>query len=149
MSSDKTNKKSKVLGRGDIRHYFSRDQVDADVPKDDKHDRWCVERINTLRKQSENAPFNEAIRNRCMATNLWRKVNNMQMNKFKKIKNNMNEQIDRPPLQDFSAKPVLLGGDAIALYPSMDTLGTTELVAKAVIESKIEFKNFSKSTVTS
>ena len=29
----------------------------------------------------------------------------------------------------------------MALYPSMDMLGTTELVARAVIESKVEYKN--------
>ena len=45
------------------------------------------------------------------------------------------------PLQDFSTKPVLIGGDAIALYPSMDIVGTTELVAKAVAESKVKFSS--------
>ena len=35
----------------------------------------------------------------------------------------------------------MIGGDAVALYPSMDVLGTTELVAKAVADSKLEFKN--------
>ena len=38
-------------------------------------------------------------------------------------------------------KPVLIGGDAIALYPSMDMVETAELVAKTVIESRVEFKH--------
>ena len=46
------------------------------------------------------------------------------------------------PLQDYSVKPVLIGGDAVALYPSMDIIGTTEMVAKVALESNIKFQNF-------
>ena len=46
-----------------------------------------------------------------------------------------------PPLQDFTAKPVLIGGDAVALYPSLDMVGTIEMVASVIIESEVEFKN--------
>ena len=48
---------------------------------------------------------------------------------------------DLPPLQDFSVRPLFLGGDAVALYPSMDIVGTPEVVTQAVIDSKVEFKN--------
>ena len=34
-----------------------------------------------------------------------------------------------------------MGGDAIALYPSMDIIGTTEMVAKVVSESDVKFNN--------
>ena len=44
-------------------------------------------------------------------------------------------------IQDLSSKPVLMGGDAIALYPSMDIIGTTEMIAQVVTESSLEFKN--------
>ena len=34
-----------------------------------------------------------------------------------------------------------MGGDAVALYPSMDNIGTSEIVTRAVIQSKVEFRN--------
>ena len=67
------------MGRGDIRHYFARDQVNTEALKDDRYDKWCVERMNIQRKQAENAPFNDALKNRCMAMSLWRNVNSKQM----------------------------------------------------------------------
>ena len=41
-----------------------------------------------------------------------------------------------------------MGGDAIALYPSMDIIGSTELVAKVVMESKMKFENINSSERT-
>ena len=48
---------------------------------------------------------------------------------------------DAPPIQDLSLKPVFLGGDAVALYPSMDDVGTADLIFKAVRTTSIEFKD--------
>ena len=46
-----------------------------------------------------------------------------------------------PTLQDMTEKPILVGGDAVALYPSMDNIGTAELVSHAVEQTRVEFKN--------
>ena len=76
---------------------------------------------------------------RCRATGLWRRVNEDSLMRVKKPCDG--KVAEKTPLQDFSARPVLIGGDAVALYPSMDYIGTTEMVAKTIIESKVEFKN--------
>ena len=52
----------------------------------------------------------------------------------------IDSQLPPPPLQDKSQRPVFIGGDAVALYPSMDIVGTAEMVAQAVERTKIEFK---------
>ena len=53
----------------------------------------------------------------------------------------MEMEADIPPLQDFSQKPVLVGGDAVALYPSLDLIGTTEMVARVIMDSDVKFEN--------
>ena len=45
------------------------------------------------------------------------------------------------PIQDLSQKPILIGGDAVALYPSMDMVETTEMVARVALETNVEFRN--------
>ena len=44
-------------------------------------------------------------------------------------------------IQDYYEKAVFIGGDAVALYPSMDAIGTSELVYQAVLNSEVEFKS--------
>ena len=144
---------SRGLAKGDIRRYFQKKDRDSGSNFDNnrKYMSWCADRINTLRNQAKNASFNDAIRARCKATSLWRNINREKRRAFEKQKVFKGQNVDEdttscktpntPPLHDFTARPVLIGGDAIALYPSMDTVGTTELVAQAVIESKIKFKN--------
>ena len=47
-----------------------------------------------------------------------------------------------PPLQDFNAKPVLLGADVAALYPNLDKIVTGEIMYQAVILSDVKFEGF-------
>ena len=84
--------------------------------------------------------FNEGIELRCKATTLWRSIDSERRRLITKTESRKSPTID-PPLQNFSAKPVLIGRDAIALYPSMDTVATTEMIAKTIIESSLEFEN--------
>ena len=45
-----------------------------------------------------------------------------------------------PPIQDFDSEPVMIGGDVVALYPSMDAVATAELAAQSIRETPIDFK---------
>ena len=144
IKSPKLRKKNE-LKRGDIRHYFLKKEGDGHTDKG--YGPWSLGREKVLRKQAEGAPFNEAIKARCQATRLWR-INSSAKNDTKTCKNLNEDQGNAIPLQDFTSKPVLIGGDAVALYPSMDIIGTTELVAKAVADSKVEFKNINLKYLT-
>ena len=79
-------------------------------------------------------------------TRLWRETEKSRREKLcperKKILDNRRRE--NPPLQDFSGRPLFLGGDAVALYPSMDILGTSEIVTQAVINSKVKFRNINR-----
>ena len=46
-----------------------------------------------------------------------------------------------PPIQDIDEKPVLVGGDVEALYPSMEAIPTSQIAFTAVMESEVEFQN--------
>ena len=143
----------KKLARGDIRNYF---EVKEDVSLDkrnegnmdsrSKYKQWCVEREANLRKSADKSSFNEAIKLRCKATALWRRNNRTKRDLcsgqlMKDNETSAEKKKKMSSIQDFDDKPVLIGGDAIALYPSMDMIGTTEMVARAVAESKVEFRN--------
>ena len=100
--------------------------------------------------QASKAPFNEAIMARCRATNLWGKINTSERKKVEQghvddtidfKRNCWSQKDDSPPIQDYSQRPVLIGGDAVALYPSMDMIGTTEMVARVALESNVKFDN--------
>ena len=112
-----------------------------------KHIEWCKSRINTLNTQANKAPtFNEGIKTRCKATSLWKKVNADKLNSVMGSSGAgdcipTTDASDALPIQDFSEKPVLIGGDAIALYPSLDMVGTVEMIAEVIVKSKVVFKN--------
>ena len=149
------------FGRGDIRNYFpERGSTSPNTTRknEEKHIKWCESRINTLKSLADKTTsFNEAIQSRCRASNLWRRVSAAKLETVQKSVGSSgcgggdsNTSMDDvsttpppplPPLQDTTVKPVLIGGDAIALYPSMDMVETAELVAKTVIESRVEFKH--------
>ena len=137
----------KNLKRGDIRQYFhncieGQDTVESMSPK---YRKWCEGREQTLRKKAEKSTsFNDSIRLKCEATKFWginNKIKRSEHMKSGMINDEISEDQPPPPIQDFSTNPVMIGGDAVALYPSMDELGTTELVAQAVMKSKINFRN--------
>ena len=114
----------------------------------------CSERKDTPEPSCERT-FDYAIKARLSATRFWR-INNREKrerNEYSPSEGDISNaavegdisnaavEDNAPPIQDFTEKPVFMGGDAVALYPSMDIVGTTELVAKAVLESKVEFRN--------
>ena len=45
-----------------------------------------------------------------------------------------------PPLQDESAPPIMLGGDVVALYPSMEAAPTGAMTYQAVKETQVKFE---------
>ena len=47
---------------------------------------------------------------------------------------------DAGDLQDFTQKPIMVGGDVVGLYPNMDIVATAELSARAMVESDIHVK---------
>ena len=42
--------------------------------------------------------------------------------------------------QDHMSKPILVGADVVALYPSIDAVAGAELVFEAVMDTKVDFK---------
>ena len=46
-----------------------------------------------------------------------------------------------PPLQDINSRPVLMGADVSAFYPSIDIVSGAQLAAEAVLQAKVEFKD--------
>ena len=49
------------------------------------------------------------------------------------------ETTSEKEIQDFNKKPVLIGADVKALYPSMDQDATSELAFRAVLESDVQY----------
>ena len=49
---------------------------------------------------------------------------------------------EKPQIQDFTKKPILLGSDVIALNPSLGAVQLAEMVENAVLESNIKFTGF-------
>ena len=61
--------------------------------------------------------------------------------KIKKLKEcSARKYPDAGDLQDFTQKPIMVGGDVVGLYPNMDIVATAELSARALVESDIHVK---------
>ena len=157
---DGGKKRNKRLARGDIRHYFSnvkKMETNDSGFSGEKHLKWCNDRVKTLRNDADKSgSFNDAIMTRCRATSIWRTIDAAKRSKLtgprksnivasttptSPLTRHHPHPAHPPSLQNFGAKPVLIGGDAVALYPSMDMLGTTEMIAETIVNSDIEFKN--------
>ena len=94
-----------------------------------------TERNKWLRLKSERTKnFNEKVRNMYINGEVWCELDELRRQTLKK-------EIDPelPDLQDTAEKPVMIGGDVQALYPSMDGVATAELAARAVLESDLSF----------
>ena len=50
------------------------------------------------------------------------------------------DMTDKPGLQNFNTKPILLGADVEALYPNMERTATGGMIYQAVLESDISFQ---------
>ena len=106
-------------------------------PGPEKSKKEVLEESNKLLrgKISQNKrQFNPQIKDMFLAGKVWRELD--------EIRNTVGaerEPIDTT-IQDFNAKPLMLGADVTALYPSMDQCATAELAAQAVRECGINFK---------
>ena len=95
---------------------------------------WEEKREKALRKSAKLRPiFNEKIRDLCEAGKLWEQMENRRF----KMMTSQGEKLNLEKVQDFSKQPILVGGDVVALYPSMDVTATAQLSAQAVLESDI------------
>ena len=65
---------------------------------------------------------------------IWKKLNMARLNKVKP------NGVNKISAQDHTVKPLLLGVDVVAWYPSIDAIACAELVFEAVMDSKIEFQ---------
>ena len=50
------------------------------------------------------------------------------------------DMTDKPGLQNFNTKPILLGADVEALYPNMERTATGGMIYQAVLESDVSFQ---------
>ena len=68
----------------------------------------------------------------------WEDLHNLEKKEKKRFIHGSREI---PSLQEFDKKPVIVGGDVEALYPSMKHIPTAKMMYKAIIETPIEFEN--------
>ena len=87
------------------------------------------------KKASRNKKFSDKLRDMFKAGTCWKEIDDEDIEKLIN-KNGIDDEI-----QDFNSKPVLLGGDVCALYPSLDQIGTAEIAAEAVMETPILFED--------
>ena len=80
------------------------------------------------RKQKQKKVFNEKIALLAKLGNDW---SDGESDKRMEVDTEY-KRSDRsvPPIQDFDTEPVMIGGDVVALYPSMDGIATAELAAQ-------------------
>ena len=101
--------------------------------KDEKKEMKRLTRIELeSRKQflGKRGTLNERIVHGHNAGMKWAKIDEFEKTIFK----NMD-----PGIQDFENKPVMIGGDVKALYPSLDGIATAQIAADSVRRSKVKF----------
>ena len=133
-----------LYSKKDIRRYFNKDSVRKKTSctgeKDERE--WWRKKDLEFRKNSEKRKtFNSSIKDLVNATFYWKKWDEDRMNKMMNQDKATSDCQAIPPLQDFTKRPVFVGADVCALYPSLDMVGTAELVAEAVRRSTVCFKS--------
>ena len=89
--------------------------------------------------------FNEKIDTLTSACNRWGKLDKLREDKMKcnvVESGKIQDLSEKPQIQDFTKKPVLLGSDVVALYPSLGAVQSAEMAENAVLESNIKFTGF-------
>ena len=80
----------------------------------------------------------EKIKGFIAATSFWKKKEKENSKNPRRSRHDSTGK-ERIPLQDTSTPPLLLGGDVVTLYPSLDCITTSELAAQSVRDTKLQF----------
>ena len=70
------------------------------------------------------------------ATGTWRRLESIRTESAEVRR----DEEKRVPLQNKSVKPILLGADVVALYPSIDAVAGAQLVSEAILRSNVSFE---------
>ena len=120
---------------GDIRSFFRPFVTLDDRASTDEHRIKWLEGLEFKQRRSaeKRKKFNESISDLSTAGMNWSKRNKIM------YESTLNKKHVPEPIQDFTAKPMMIGSDVSALYPSLDIVATAELAQEAVIKSKVKF----------
>ena len=132
----KEEEKRRTVKEPSIRDFF------PTVRKKDEEDRVNLDTLyqgieSDFRHKAKNScRMNEKIKNVVSAGLYWRKRN---ITTSKKEKTDSDNIATIPSLQDLDSPPIMLGGDVKTLYPSLDSVTTSEIAAQAIRDTKIKF----------
>ena len=104
-----------------------------------------LKKISNDHYQSQKDTLNERIHSGIKAGEYWSRQLH-EMNK-ESVKSCQSEEDacdgalvnERPPLQDVTEKPVMIGADVVGLYPNLDPVGVAHITAQSVRESTVKF----------
>ena len=121
---------------GDIRSFFRPfTTLDGRASTDELRIKWLEGLEFKQRRSADNRKkFNESISDLSTAGMNWSKRNKIM------YESTLNKKHAPESIQDFTAKPMMIGSDVSALYPSLDIVATAELAQDAVIKSKVKFE---------
>ena len=121
---------------GDIRSFFRPFVTLDDRASTDEHRIKWLEGLEFKQRKSaeKRKKFNESISDLSTAGMNWSKRNKIM------YESTLNKKHVSEPIQDLTAKPMMIGSDVSALYPSLDIVASAELAQEAVIKSKVKFE---------
>ena len=120
-----------------IDHYFKTSDCKNDFNQDT---RWWESMTKECKMKAQRATtFTEEIEYETKASDYWSMVHEARLNKILDADTVANRV--GPELQDTTAPPTMIGGDVIALYPSMESSQTAAIAGEAVLQSSLEFTN--------
>ena len=96
--------------------------------------------INYNKLVLEKHKFTDTIETQFKASECWNKMQTLEMSR---MKCEAPLEIDlklKSHLQEEDAPPIMLGGDVIALYPSMETNPTAAVAYREIKRSTLKFK---------
>ena len=142
----KTKRKKELVKTRKKKNKFISDYF-ATVPKNlkdklnaaatcDNYIKWAKRKEKELRNDAARTRnFNMCIRKKVEASKYWKVLEDSRH----KLMQPTADMVDNR-IQDEEEKAIFMGGDAVALYPSMDAVGTSNIIYETVLDSKIEFK---------
>ena len=92
-----------------------------------------------MRKRAEKKNnMTEKVRDLTSAGIFWKRRDE-EINKTEREAGADTSESDTPPLQELDSDPIMIGGDVMTLYPSLDTITTSQIAAQAVRNTEVKF----------
>ena len=137
---EEMDKGMKKPAKSDIRHFFlPKKEPEKKHNGKNKLNSLYADLEKDMRKRAEKKNnMTEKVRDLTSAGIFWKRRDE-EIKETEREAGADTSESDTPPLQELDSDPIMIGGDVMTLYPSLDTITTSQIAAQAVRNTEVKF----------